>query len=196
MRGCKPGRSSAMTGGSEDPHAPPAIQADGLPVGTAWGRCRRTSANNWHNNRRGFADPEPPVVGGAPWCLRGRSEYQLKFAKRSQNSRAGIYCGTHYSCRRPHDPTHSRRHAADSKQGRRNRPCLQGIARQPPLQQFVFRTGQQHRAISRTGRKAVQSRHRGKTAETQPAPSSTTAAFPTNNSIIARAAADCRRCGA
>ncbi|MNN31483.1 hypothetical protein D3C81_1451720 [compost metagenome] len=30
----------------------------------------------------------------------------------------------------------------------------------------------------------------------QPTPSSTTAAFPTSNSIIARAAADCRRCGA
>lgn len=113
-----------------------------------------------HTSNAGL-QTRPPVVGGAPWCLRGRSEYQLKFAKRTQNSRAGIYCGMHYSCRTPHDPTHSRRRAADREQERRNRPCLQGIARQPPLQQFVFRTGPQRRPIRETVRKASQSRHRG-----------------------------------
>ena len=35
-----------LTGGSADPHAPPAIEADGSPAGTVRRQCRRVSANN------------------------------------------------------------------------------------------------------------------------------------------------------
>lgn len=41
-----PDDSKQLAGGSGDPHAPPAIKADGSPAGTVLRQCRRASANN------------------------------------------------------------------------------------------------------------------------------------------------------
>ena|GEM_PF-4476567 len=43
-----------LTGGSENPHAPPAIKADGSPAGTIRERCRRASVNNSVNVTTGL----------------------------------------------------------------------------------------------------------------------------------------------
>lgn len=90
----------------------------------------------------------------------------------------------------------SRSCAADSETKWRNRPCHTQLARWPSLQQFLVRLAKQRRVISHTLRKAVQTRHRQCVSRLQPTRSSAALAFPTSNSIIARAAADWRRCGA
>lgn len=41
-----PDDSKQLAGGSENPHAPPAIKADGSPAGTLQELCRRASVNN------------------------------------------------------------------------------------------------------------------------------------------------------
>lgn len=54
MHGCKSGDITLLTGGSENPHAPPAIKAHGSPVGTIQERCRRASVNNSVNVTTGL----------------------------------------------------------------------------------------------------------------------------------------------
>ena len=102
----------------------------------------------------------PPVVGGAPWCLRCRFECKLKFAKKSRDSRAKNYCCTRPSCSTRRHKTHSRSRYVDCESKWRNRLCRKRIVRWPSLQQFLVCLGRRRRPTSGTARSSVQTRHR------------------------------------
>ena len=74
-----------MTGGSKDPHAPPAIKADGLPAGTASGRYRLASVKSQTSSG---LHTRPPVFGGASCCLRLHVRFNEKNTNVSDASRA------------------------------------------------------------------------------------------------------------
>jgi len=59
-----------LAGGYEYPHAPPAIQADGLPAGTGFRAVPAGKRKQQAHQCIAGLQTRPLVVSGTPWCLR------------------------------------------------------------------------------------------------------------------------------